>query len=644
MPAEQRLRASLKEIDDLKAALDEHAIVAITDPQGKITYVNDKFCAISRYSREELLGQDHRIINSSHHPKEFIRGLWTTIARGQVWHGEIKNKAKDGSFYWVDTTIVPFLNADGKPRQYVAIRADITERKRTEAQLKASFKEIGDLKAALDEHAIVAITDAQGKITYVNDKFCAISRYSRVELLGRDHRIINSGFHSKEFIHDLWTTIAHGKVWKGEIKNKAKDGTFYWVDTTIVPFLNEHGKPCQYVAIRADITERKRTEEAFRESQYRLEEAQRIAQVGSWEWEAATDTSFWSKELCAMLGIDNAGPLPSRANFARLYTAESAAASHSAVAKAMQDGTPYSTELEHVRADGSSKWLLSRGERWFDAQGQLKGLRGTMLDISERKQAEGKIRQLNAQLEQRVAERTAQLEDANKELEAFSYSVSHDLRAPLRGVDGYVRMLKEDCAGRLDSEGNRLLDVVSSEAKRMGQLIDDLLAFSHLGRAKMATASVDMTTLARTVFENLTRTAPDSAPRFELKSLPSAQGDQAMLRQVFANLFGNAIKFTRHQPAPIIEVGGENSDGKITYYVKDNGVGFDEKYGHKLFRVFQRLHSEEEFEGTGVGLALVQRVIHRHGGKVWAKAKPDQGATFYFTLPILKEHPNEQSH
>src|SRR5258706_499012 len=159
MRAEQKLKASLKEVGDLKAALDEHAIVAITNPQGKITYVNDKFCAISKYSRDELIGQDHRIINSGHHPVEFIRELWTTIISGKVWHGEIKNKAKDGSFYWVDTTIVPFLNDQGDPRQYVAIRADITELKRIEDQLRASLKQVGDLETALDEHAIVAITD-----------------------------------------------------------------------------------------------------------------------------------------------------------------------------------------------------------------------------------------------------------------------------------------------------------------------------------------------------------------------------------------------------------------------------------------------------------------------------------------------------
>lgn len=272
---EAQLKQSLKEVGDMKAALDEHAIVAITDAQGRITYVNDRFCQISKYSRNELLGHDHRIINSGFHSKDFIHNLWTTIARGHVWQGEIKNKAKDGTFYWVDTTIVPFLNEQNKPRQYVAIRADITERKRAEEQLTVSLKEVGDLKAALDEHAIVAITDAQGKITFVNDKFCAISKYAREELVGQDHRIINSSHHSKEFIREIWTTIARGKVWKGEIKNKAKDGTFYWVDTTIVPFLNEHGKPRQYVAIRADISERKRAEEVA-SRMYAIEEANRI--------------------------------------------------------------------------------------------------------------------------------------------------------------------------------------------------------------------------------------------------------------------------------------------------------------------------------------------------------------------------------
>ncbi|MVO10271.1 PAS domain S-box protein [Flavobacterium sp. TP390] len=276
---EEELKKILKEISDYKYALDESAIVAITDQKGIITHVNDNFCKISKYSTEELIGQDHRIINSGYHSQEFIKELWKTIAHGKVWKGELKNKAKDGSTYWVDTTIVPFLNQDGKPYQYVAIRSDITERKEGEEELKKILKEISDYKYALDESAIVAITDQKGIITHVNDNFCKISKYSTEELIGQDHRIINSGYHSQEFIKELWKTIAHGKVWKGELKNKAKDGSTYWVDTTIVPFLNQDGKPYQYVAIRSDITERKEGEEQIRANNIKAIEHAQILEL-----------------------------------------------------------------------------------------------------------------------------------------------------------------------------------------------------------------------------------------------------------------------------------------------------------------------------------------------------------------------------
>ena len=269
----------MEKITDYKYALDESSIVAITDQKGIIKYVNDNFCKISKYSAEELIGKDHRIINSGYHPKEFIKELWTTIANGKVWKGELKNKAKDGTVYWVDTTIVPFLDMDNKPYQYVAIRSDITDRKKGEEELKKTLKEISDYKYALDESAIMAITDQKGIITHVNDNFCKISKYSTTELIGQDHGIINSGFHPKEFIKELWTTIASGKVWKGELRNKAKDGTVYWVDTTIVPFLNSTGKPYQYVAIRTDITERKKVEDQIKKSNEKAIEYAKILEL-----------------------------------------------------------------------------------------------------------------------------------------------------------------------------------------------------------------------------------------------------------------------------------------------------------------------------------------------------------------------------
>lgn len=511
MSDDLQLKETLREIGDLKSALDEHAIVAITDPQGRITYVNDKFCDISKYSRDELLGQDHRIINSGHHPKEFIHDIWKTIGHGRVWKGEIKNRAKDGSYYWVDTTIVPFLNEQGKPRQYVAIRADITARKLAEERLRASTKEVLDLKAALDEHAIVAITDSRGKITFVNDKFCAISKYSRAELIGQDHRIINSAFHPAGFIRDLWTTIGQGRVWHGEIKNRAKDGSFYWVDTTIVPFLGDDGKPRQYIAIRADITERKKAEEA--------------------------------------------------------------------------------------------------------------------------------VREMNAELEERVAERTAQLETANRELEAFSYSVSHDLRAPLRAVDGFSQAVVEDFGNLLPEEGRRQLQTIRYSAQRMGALIDDLLTFSRLSRQALVKKRVDTRALVRAALQELGSPWPDRQVEIRVADLPPSLADPSLLKQVWINLLANALKYTRKRTPAVIEIGHEPRPEGPVYYVRDNGTGFDMKYASKLFGVFQRLHRMEDYEGTGVGLATVQRIIHRHGGRVWAEAAVDRGATFFFILdPEAGDH------
>jgi len=268
----KQAEASVKELKDIKFALDQSTIVAITNKQGIITYVNEAFCRISKYSSQELIGNTHRIINSGHHPLEFFKQMWATIGHGLVWKDEIKNRAKDGSYYWVDTTIVPFLDDSGKPIQYIAIRHDITNRKRVEEELRNSLKEIADIKFALDQSTIVAMTDRKGDITYVNDAFCRISKYSEQELIGQNHRIINSGYHPHEFFVDMWKSIASGKVWKSEIKNRAKDGSYYWVDTTIVPFLDpQTEKPYQYVAIRHDITSRKTLE-------LELEQAKEVAE------------------------------------------------------------------------------------------------------------------------------------------------------------------------------------------------------------------------------------------------------------------------------------------------------------------------------------------------------------------------------
>lgn len=502
---ESDLQKSLKEISDYKYALDESSIVAITDQKGIINHVNENFCKISKFSAEELIGQDHRIINSSFHPKEYIRNIWLTIANGKIWKGELKNKAKDGTYYWVDTTIVPFLNEKGKPYQYVAIRADITERKKVEEDLKKSLKEISDYKYALDESSIVAITDQKGIIRHANNNFCKISGYTREELIGQDHKIINSSFHPKEFIRNIWVTIANGKIWRGELKNRTKFGTYYWVDTTIVPFLNEQGKPYQYVAIRSDITSRKFAEE--------------------------------------------------------------------------------------------------------------------------------EIKKLNEQLEERVRQRTAELELLNNELESFSYSISHDLRAPLRAINGYSYRVQSKLETLLSDADKSDLEKIIFNTKRMGKLVDDLLAFSQLGRKEIIKSAFSMTVLIEQILKELSHESFYKNAKVLLNVTHDAPCDLNMLRQVWVNLIDNALKYSSKKENPLVEIGSSEDNKNIVYHIKDNGVGFDMDYANKLFGVFQRLHSEKEFEGVGVGLAVVKKIISKHGGNVWVESKIDEGTVFYFSLP-----------
>ena len=287
------------------------------------------------------------------------------------------------------------------------------------------------------------------------------------------------------------------------------------------------------------------------------------------------------------------------------------------------------------RLIGAITFALSDPSRLYDEQSMIVAeefVRGAALTIDNIRLYQ-ESQQLNAELEKRVAERTGQLQFANQELEAFSYSVSHDLRAPLRAIAGFSRVLLDEYASRFDTESSRMMNIVRDSALRMSQLIDDLLAFSRIGRRQIKSSMIDMAQLAASVYEEMRLMDPERIVEVSIHPLPPMKGDPPLIRQIFVNLISNALKFTNRGNHAFIEIGSKAEGDEIVYYVKDNGVGFDMEYQNRLFGVFQRLHTAEEFEGTGVGLAIVKGIVNRHGGRIWADAKLKEGATFYFSFP-----------
>jgi light-regulated signal transduction histidine kinase (bacteriophytochrome) len=287
--------------------------------------------------------------------------------------------------------------------------------------------------------------------------------------------------------------------------------------------------------------------------------------------------------------------------------------------------------------DGSIHFIESQGSVIRNEEGNIANVVVVSRDITSRKKIEEEIRRLNAELEDRVVKRTAQFEAANKELEAFSYSVSHDLRAPLRHASGYVDLLMKRCKSDLSEKGQHYLNSIADSVHQMGMLIDDLLQFSRAGRTEMRQSNWDMNEIVEEVLESLHPDISNRTIEWIIVKLPSVFCDKAMLKLVWINLLSNAVKFTRTRERARIEIGVYGENAEFVFFLRDNGVGFDMQYAQKLFGVFQRLHSMEEFEGTGIGLANVRRIISRHGGRTWAEGELDKGATFYFTLPNHKE-------
>ncbi len=371
---------------------------------------------------------------------------------------------------------------------------------------------------------------------------------------------------------------------------------------------------------------------ALREKEARLRLALEASHTGTWERNIPANELVWDEHAHRLFGL-SPGAFPGTFEaFLGLVHPDDREIVSQAVNRALQEKTELAVEYRVVWPDASIHYIVSRGAAIYDASGKALRMTGVVLDATESKRAEEEIRRLNADLERRVEARTAELTATNKELEAFTYSVAHDLRAPLRHIDGYVQILQQEFAPQLSAEGKAYAQRIQEGTQNMARLVDDLLNLARVGRQELSRQVTGLQPIVTEVITHFRAETDQRSIEWRVGELPFVECDPGLIKQVFANLISNAIKYTRPRAHPVIEVGQMPVEGEQAIYVRDNGVGFSMRYADKLFGVFQRLHRAEDFEGTGVGLATVDRIIRKHGGRVWAEAELDKGATFFFVL------------
>jgi len=630
------LRQATEEVNVLAGAVTQTAdSIMITEKNGTIKFVSQGFERLTGFSSKEVIAKTPRVLKSGKHDASFYEMLWNTILSGNVFHAEFVNRRKTGELYYQEGTITPIRDRRGEITHFVATGRDITERRRAETELRKRNEFIETILDNLPVGLAVNTID-DGATKYVNRKFEEIYGWPKEIITSVEEffkRIYPDPVYRARIGDRVMSDIQSGDASRMEwddIKVTTATGDHHIVHAKNIPLFDQN----LMISTVQDVTARKRAEEALRES----EERSRVIA------ETASDVIISIDEKSTMLFVNRAAQ--------RIfgYTVEELLGQqltilmpeylrhvHKAgIERYVETGQKHigweAVELTGLHKNGSEIPLeVSFNEYRRDGKHLFTGI---VRDITERKRAEREIRKLNEDLERRVIERTAQLEMVNKELETFSYSVSHDLRAPLRHIGGYIDLVGKKVSSALDEEARRYMSIVGESAKKMGILIDELLTFSKMGRVEMLKSKVDLGGLVKEAIEQLQAETRGREIRWDISSLPVVDGDASLLRLVITNLVSNAVKFTRTRTLAQIEIScNPTNEREHVFSIHDNGVGFDMQYADKLFGVFQRLHRADEFEGTGIGLANVRRIIHRHAGRTWAEASPDGGATFCFSLP-----------
>ena len=617
--SEQRFRTVLENSLDMVYRLDLQ--------KGTYDYVSPSSKKLLGYSPDEFLTSGSEFAVGLIHPEDAnklttsVVELMDTIAQDDRASTVVyRIKHKELGYRWVADNISIIQDDNNVPVAVVGNLRDITEQKTAEEELRIKENALEQSINAL------AMSDMEGTITYVNQACLAMwGSECKEGLVGQPYWVL---LQSKDAVQEIVKAIIENHSWEGELTATRKDGREIEVHVLSGIINDDQGNPVLTISSFIDITERKIAERALIESEEKFRRLVEEMNDGYCAFQGSK-VVFANARCVEMFGYAQEEVIGKTVQ--QLLPAEIINELAKVRAK-RQDGSqaPCQYETILVGKDGIRR-PAELGTSVTEYEG-MPTLSVVIRDISERKQAEEEIRRLNEDLELRVIERTTQLEAVNKELETFAYSVSHDLRAPLRSIDGFSQILLEDYTEKLNDEGQDYLRRVRAASQRMGELIDDLLNLSRVTRGEMYHESVDLSALAHTISAELQQTQPERKVEFIITPGLVANGDVRLLRAAFDNLLSNAWKFTGKRELALIEFGCCENNGQTVYYIGDNGVGFDMTYADKLFGAFQRLHAPSEFEGTGIGLATVQRIIHRHGGNIWAESEVDKGTTFYFTL------------
>jgi len=614
-----------------------HEGIWIINAEERIEYVNQRMAEMLGYSVSAML--DRPVFNFMDElARSEAKRNFERRKQGITEQHDFRFRRQDGSDLWTIVSTNPIFSQTSEFQGEIAMITDISDvyselrlRKQAEEKLKQSEARF---RSVVESNMIgIGFWEGDGYITDVNNALLEMLGYTREEFLSRNIRwqeITPPEYYPLDEQASAQTR-AMGFCTPYEKEYIRKDGRRFPILLGGAHFKGYNDKGSFFVL---DISDRKRLEDKLRSSEAKFRRLFDSNIVGIIFPDLNGNILEANDAFLEMVGYTRDDLLNGRVRWDTMTPPEYRPADERSLKELTTSGVCTPFEKEFIRNDGSRVPVLLAGAL---LEGSQQNSVSFVLDLTDRKQAESEIRQFNEHLEQRVKERTEQLEAANKELESFSYSVSHDLRAPLRHISGYVDLLQKRAVATLDETSLRYLNTITQTTKRAGTLIDNLLAFSRMGRTQMRYTTLNMDHLVREVQRDLELETNGRIIHWQVEKLPQVQGDPSMLRLVLSNLMENALKYTAKRTKAEIEIGSTDNEGEVVFFVRDNGVGFDMRYVHKLFGVFQRLHSDQQFEGTGIGLANVRRIIHRHGGRTWAEGTIEGGATFYFSLPRLPE-------